>query len=755
MALGAAETVDPTPAPDPTVAPLPPASPSVGLGRALLGIAAVATALGAALGFAVQPLASRQLLPRLGGSAAVWNTTLVFFQAVLLLGYLLTHITTRLLRPAQQAVVHLAVLATGLLVLPVGVPSSWEPPTSGSPVWWQLGVLTRTVGPAYLAVATTSPLVQRWLSLSTHQRARDPYVLYAVSNVGSFVGLLALPLWFDRSFAIADQARLWAIGYGLFVASCIALVTIIRPHHANDAAEAALVVGVAEPRPDGVRLLRWVALAFVPSSLILGVTTHITTDVASVPLLWVVPLGLYLLTHVVAFSDRSIPRRLRDVLAAAAVAATVTSTIVEYQAFPWNLAPHFAVLFFVGLACHGRLADERPGAEHLTLFYLALSMGGLAGGMFNAVVAPLAFDMVVEYPIALVASLLLLRRHRLDLRVRPVLLARRAVLAVVCAAVVAAAAVAAVRAVETHPGHTLALVVVATALATAAGRSLTAATLVGTVAILAVRDLGATAVVTERGFYGAIRVEESDGFRNLTHGTTVHGYQFLAEDRRHLVTSYYGPPGPLSQVVSALRAEDGQLGRIGVIGLGIGTIAGFLRPGDAATFYEIDPIVVRLAEDRSLFSYLSESSAPVRIVVGDGRRNIDRAPGGFELIVVDAFSSDAIPVHLLTVEAVRIYQRKLAADGVIAIHISNRYLDLEPVVGAIADELGLVARTGSLAESEDDAEAGIAGSEWVMLARDRSLLDTLTEPIWSDAETRPSVRAWTDDRADLFGVLVH
>jgi hypothetical protein len=310
-----------------------------------------------------------------------------------------------------------------------------------------------------------------------------------------------------------------------------------------------------------------------------------------------------------------------------------------------------------------------------------------------------------------------------------------------------------VRDMEPHPGRVLLVVVVVTVIATGVGRSVVAAALVGTIAVLAVRDLGLNAVRLERGYYGAIRVEEANGIRNLVHGTTVHGYQFMAENRRDQITSYYGAPGPLSQIVSLLRSRQGNIGHVGVLGLGVGTVAGYLDRGDAATFYEIDPLVVRLARDPSLFTYVSEADGPVRVVIGDGRRGLGRSSELYDLLVIDAFSSDAIPVHLLTVEAVRTYERRLKGDGILAIHISNRYLDLEPVVGAIAKELGLHARTGRYAESSDDT-SGVDSSDWVALARDPAVLNRLTDPIWSGARTRPSVRAWTDDRADLLAVLV-
>jgi hypothetical protein len=769
-----------------------------GRARALIVVAALATLLGAALGFAVQPLVSRLLLPRLGGGAAVWNTTLVFFQATLLLGYLVTHLTSTRLGPRSQVGVHLAILLIGVAVLPISVPRNWVPPQTGNPAFWLLGVLALVVGLPYLAVATTSPLVQRWFSVGAHRQSSDPYFLYAISNIGSFAGLLAVPLWLDRSFRLADQARWWAVGYIAFTALCVTVVVLARPDRGGpeagagegagpgaafavdravaDAALAHTAIAVVELAPvhdpaaptssitrstitrstiRRLTILRWIVLAFIPSSLILGVTTHLTTDVASVPLLWVIPLGLYLLTHIVAFSRFTVPAPILGALAGSSVALAVASSFVDYLVFPEKLAPHLAALFFVGLACHARLAQERPPVERLTAFYVAISTGGVAGGAFNALIAPVVFTRVIEYPLVLIAAVLMIggigvagnRGRRFD---------RWGIdfASLLVAIPVGAATVWLARRMTDHPGRLAAALALVVAMLVARRRGILAAVVVTMIAVLALRDTTSAGIRFERGFYGAIRVEEADGFHQLVHGTTIHGYQFIDSAKHGVPTSYYGRPGPLGQLITSIESARGNVGRFGVVGLGVGTVASYVTAKDSITYYEIDPIIVKIAEDRSLFTYLSDAKGPVDIVLGDGRRQLERSQNRYDLLVIDAFSSDAIPVHLLTTEALRTYRDRLAPGGMLAVHISNRYLDLEPVVGAISDDLGMAAIAGHFVADETQEAEGTTGSDWIILAAEPSTLDGLRGSLWAPVRREADVRAWTDDRADLLSVLI-
>jgi spermidine synthase len=685
----------------------------------------------------------------------VWNTTLVFFQAMLLLGYLLTHLTTTYLRPRNQIAVHLGLVLVALATLPVSIPESWSPPTNSNPSWWLLGTLTRAVGLPYLAVATTSPLIQRWYAAG-RQNTSDPYFLYAISNVGSFAGLLGVPLILDRYLELKDQARWWAFGFVGFGLACAAVVLAARPsrqrtsneHHDHNTALPSTRTNrsqLAGSQQAWSQLAWWMLLAFVPSSLILGVTSHLTTDVASVPLLWVIPLGLYLLTHVIAFSRRTLPVAVWDWATAASVGLALASIVSEPFEFPTKLLPHLACLFFAGLSCHGRLAASRPEANRLTGFYLALSIGGVLGGIFNALVAPLVFTRVFEYPVVLVLVLLVIGL--------PSGTRKLPYWTIATTALAAAAAVPAAQRLIDHPIRLAAISAAALIIAVVWRAGLVAGGVATAIAVVGVMNSGEAAVRHERSFYGAISVEEDGTFRTLVHGTTTHGYQFIDPAKQTTPTSYYGETGPLGSLLTMLR-EDGRIGRIGAVGLGVGTIASYLSPTDQLTYFEIDPLIVKLAQDDDLFTYLSDTQGEVDIKLGDGRRSLQLSTQFYDLIVLDAFSSDSIPVHLITQEAFEIYRKRLAPGGVLAVHVSNRYLDLEPVVAKIADNLGMAAVAGHHSANDQEEEAGTTGSDWIVLAEDPATLAPLKDGVWGQTRTEPNIDAWTDSRADLLSVII-
>ena len=720
-------------------------------GVGVVGVAVLATFLGAALGFAVQPMVGRMLLPRLGGTAAVWNTTLVFFQAMLLGGYALTHLTSTRCSVRTQVRIHLGLLLLAAVFLPIRVRGSFSPPEAGNPSLWLLAVLAGTVGVPYLAIATTSPLIQRWFSMSSHRRAGDPYFLYAVSNAGSLLGLLAYPLVLEPRLGLRAQARGWAFAYGVFFVAAVALVLLGR----SATATAGVSVGQSTPaeteaRPPGLaQRLRWIGIAAIPSSLILGVTTHITTDVASVPLMWVVPLALYLLSYIIAFGRRNIPVRLRLALLGLAAGAATAAWLVDVGSLLMAASLHLAVLFAVGLACHARLADERPTPAYLTQFYLSLSIGGMVGGALTALLAPLVFKRIVEYPVALVLALTVVGVRR-----------RRIILGLAALPVIAAVTVWFARRMETRP------VLFAIVLALLGGaflltrRGTAFAVVVATIAVLSHRDITGNTVRFERSFYGAFHVDQDDKYRSLIHGTTLHGYQFIDPTKRRVPTSYYGRTGPLGTLLDVRRtAGAGALGHIGVVGLGVGTIAAYTAPGDDLTYYEIDSRIVRVARDRRLFTFLADARSTVHVVLGDGRRSLARRlavppDDPFDVLLIDAFTSDAIPVHLLTREAVQIYVGSLTPGGVLAIHISNNYMDLEPVVSAVARDLGLHAMLGAHDATEKELANGTESSSWIALATDEAVLNDLRHrKDWTPLKAAAGFPAWTDERIDLLRIL--
>jgi hypothetical protein len=701
--------------------------------RATLGLFATAIFAGATLLFLVQPMVARMVLPLFGGSQAVWTTSMLFFQAVLLVGYGYAHASTRLLGPSRQPIVHAFVLVLAVAALPIGRGLA-PPPSDASPSLWLLGVLAVTVGAPFFVVTTASPLLQRWLVTSGHTAGRDPYFLYAAGNAGSLLALLAYPFLVEPLLTLHQQARLWSIGYVAFVLLCFGCLVVARRGGAlaQSASARASVPSLAWRTR-----ARWVATALVPSSLMLGVTTYISTDVASFPLLWVLPLAVYLLTFVVAFARRPLVTS-----AAAARILPLPIALVFAQLLgavslplPVTLLLQLLVLFLVGALAHGRLAEERPVPERLTEFYFLLSIGGVLGGALNALVAPLVFDSVLEYPLVLVFALALRRGSRgrmVDLiPVLTVLVGGLAGLAIVHSDL-------AVRAV--FVGVVLAILAIGVRHPLRLTLSFACLTL-----LLAAASGG---VHTERTFFGVLRVTEKDGERKLFHGTTLHGVERFAGPLAGEPLTYYARRGPLGDVFAAYPRFD----RVDAIGLGVGTLAAYGRPGERLTFYELDPAVARIAGDPRFFTYLRDSRADVKIVLGDGRRMIAHVPDGTsDLVIVDAFSSDAVPVHLLTREALELYLRKLRPGGLIAFHVTNRHLDLAPVVARAARALGLAA-----VERTDPAE-GAHGtrtrSHWIVLARSPDRLEPLLERSGWRIPKVSGGRVWTDDYSNVLSVV--
>ena len=754
-------------------------------GPAVLALFTATSFLGAVLVFLVQPMVSKRLLPLLGGTPAVWNTSMVFFQGALLLGYGYTHLATTRLRSRAQVVVHLVVLLVPLVALPIALPSGWTPPASVPPAVWLLFVLTVMAGLPYFAVATTSPLLQRWFSLVGHRQSGDPYFLYAAGNVGSVIGLLSYPLFVEANFTLRGQARLWASLYALFVLFCALCALVARRMSEPTPLLTGLVPDVlaVEPISDGaVAALtaekvswktrgRWLLLAAIPSSLTIGVTTTVSVDIAAIPLFWVVPLTVYLLTFIAAFGRRS-GRLLRpsriDVLFPAVVGGLAGLATISDPSLRVLITAHVAVLAVGGLLCHGRLAQERPHPSRLTEFYLCLALGGVLGGIFNAIIAPQIFSSIVEE--ALILSLALLVRPRRWFGSRPTSGAR---------------AKPGVRqtlvGVELAVGMVLAGLIVSQRDRLAGnwhlvGRVATVSVVVGVgigvvfwarpvlcalcIAGLFANSLraGSTTLLRERSFYAAFEVDDTEGRHELLNGTTLHGSQWVDPAKRRIATTYYHRFGPIGQVMSAL-AGDSRRRRVGVVGLGSGTLASYAERGEQFDFYEIDSAVRHAAEDPALFTYLIDArarGANVRVRIGDARLTLAHtADGTHGLLVLDAFSSDAIPVHLLTDEAVGLYLRKLTPGGLLAVHISNRYVDLQPVVAAIAADLhlsALVRNDNSAAPQQ--AEEGGSESDWIVLSRRSASLEVVRKlPGWHKLEQTRRVRAWTDEYSNVRSVL--
>ncbi|HEX8162545.1 MAG TPA: fused MFS/spermidine synthase [Pyrinomonadaceae bacterium] len=735
--------------------------------------------LSAALLFWVEPMVAKMLLPLLGGTPAVWNTCLLFFQTVLLAGYAYALFASRRLTLRQQIAAQVFLFLVAAISFPIRVSpaAAADVPREGDPALWLLAHLLLLVGLPFFVLATLSPLLQRWFAATRHESACDPYFLYAASNAGSLFALVSYPLAVEPLVALRRQSWLWALGYGalaLLVALCGALALVNTPDDARpslDDGEA------AKPEPQleekqleekqleekaltNARRAMWVLLAFVPSSLMLGVTTYISTDIASLPLLWVVPLALYLVTLVVAFARRRIVRRRRVEFVMPGV------TLVFLLAYlsgatepPWFLVLLHLLFFFVAaLMCHGRLADDRPAAARLAEFYLCMSAGGALGGLFNALVAPAVFEHVVEYPAAIVLACALLPRRA---GVGAGGAARERWLDLGYAAALGALTLAFALAVVRFGWATqesLALVVGVPLVLSylLRHRPFRFALALGAIMLGSAfhRSLDTRTLLIERNFFGTLRVTQDAGsdVHWLYHGTTIHGRQSTQLSKQCEPLSYYHRTGPLASVFAAFDAQTGSPD-VAVVGLGTGATAAYARAGQSWTFYEINPAVLRVAETPDYFTYLSycASAVPVRIVLGDARLRLADAPAGaYGLIVLDAFSSDAIPVHLMTREALDLYLSKLAPGGVILFHVSNRSLDLHPVVADLALSRGLAALSSDDNTRNPDKEP----SHWIAVARDAQDLAPLAAAgQWQPLPGDPARRVWTDDYSNIVGIL--
>ncbi len=737
----------------------------------LLLIFTVTLFLGSALVFLIQPMFAKMALPLLGGSPSVWITSMLFFQAALLAGYAYAHFSTSRLGTRRQAAVHMVLLLVPLVALPIAVREGWAPPPGGSQVLWLLALLAVSVGPPFFVVSSTAPLLQRWFADTGHARAKDPYFLYRASNFGSAVALLGYPALVEPALRLADQGRLWAVGYGaLLVLMAACALTLWRSPAATSTARKPATSPLREDPPpiaggslDALTVARraqWVVLSFVPSSLMLGVTVFLTTDIAPIPLLWVVPLALYLLTFVLAFSPRPpLPQRVMVRAMPLLVIPLVVTILLRAARPPWLLIPlHLLAFFTVGMVCHGRLAQDRPPASRLTDFYLWIAVGGVLGGAFNAIVAPVVFNGFTEYPLAIVLACLLRPGRGGERRERRSRLLDLALPVALGAAVLGLAWwVRAGGVSDELLRRALVFGVPAFLCFTLIDRPVRLGLGLGAILVAGAVAVGAAnpVVFADRSFFGAFQVTaDAEGrFHLLTHGTTVHGAQSLDPARRDEPLTYYTRSGPLGQVFEAVNATGAD--DIAVVGLGAGSMACYARPGERWTFYEIDPLVERIARDPSLFTFLRDCLDRPRIVLGDARLSLERAADGqYDLIVVDAFNSDAIPVHLITREAIGLYLAKLADGGVLAFHISNLYLDLHPVLRDLARDAGLVsfARDDSLV-TEADRRAGKSPSDWIVLARSPADVgDIVDNPRWYELKGQGGT-LWTDDFSNILGVF--
>ena len=731
---------------------------------------AVAIFTSACLVFVVQPMAAKLILPTLGGSPSVWNASMVFFQTALLAGYAYAHLLQRLPSLRAQVGTHLVLLALAALFLPLRISGVFGDPDATQPALWLLATLAVSIGAPLAVLSATAPLLQAWYARvrAGHADGKNPYVLYAASNLGSFLALLAYPILIEPLASLSGQRLGWSLGYGLFVALVIGLGLLVwRRREAAAAEPAPLAVSAPIPwREKGMLVL----LAAAPSSLMLGVTAHLTTDVASAPFLWVIPLALYLLTFVIAFQTRpAIPPVLA--LSVQGAMAAAFAALIAFRTGEWVLVftVNLAAFFFTALMCHQRLAARRPPPDRLTEFYLLLSLGGVVGGAFNGLMAPMVFNMVWEYPLVLVAAALLRPWSRREMQPWEIMCG-------VAGVVIAFLGPLSMEAVRYAPDIRAAvpdaqLIRIAQAIL---GIAAMFAFLVRNRAVMFAVVLGAIVwsgyhlargydwALSERSFFGVMRVAQIDDPRMggpvhvLMHGTTLHGAQAQVPSRLCQPTLYYATSTPLGQAMLQTQARHLDGARVGVVGQGSGAMAAYKREQDRLTFFEIDPMVDRLSRDPRWFSFIDGcADGPVRTVIGDARLTMDREPAGsYDLLIIDAFSSDAVPTHLLTVEAIRGYLRLLAPDGVVVLHLSNRNLEITRPAEAAAQALAAPHLHQVYLEKSEQGQMAEASTEALLIGKSEAAVKPYSDDGRWRVLDRTDVRPWTDDYVNLFGSLV-
>ena len=717
---------------------------------AIVPVFALALFTSAALLFWVQPLIAKMLLPLLGGGPSVWNTCMVFFQAMLLGGYGYALLISKRLSLRNQAIAHAVLLLVAALVLPFAISSrslAWLPAGS-SPIVWLLTTLLVTVGPPFLLISATAPLLQRWFSHTSHKSARDPYFLYAISNAGSMIALLAFPFLLEPKLRVRTQSAIWAVGYAglvVFIIACGFLLNRTRPAINTEDEDIVPPVGT-------MQRLEWTLLAFVPSSLMLGVTTYIATDVASVPLIWIVPLALYLATFIIAFGRRQIIKLwILSFSLPFLLVLLGAFRIINPPVSVWvTILLHLVFFFVAALVCHQRLAQSRPHVSRLPEYYLWIAVGGVLGGVFNALLAPLIFSTTHEYPIAIVLACLMRpitdKERNTDNKVRFIF--------PVCIFIITFSLSLLVPRLGLslrYEDGVILLVPLLLCLVLSFQRPIVFALGIAALMMAGMLHLDSfnETLVRERNFFGIWRVtnNSTQDIRRLYHGSTVHGLQLINKPCE--AVSYYHKDGPIGQVFDVYNAKPVKP-PVAVTGLGSGTLATYSEPGQQWDIYDIDPSIVRIASDPRLFTYLSNCTrGTYRVILGDARLKLREAPPEhYGVIVLDAFSSDSVPAHMLTSEALELYLSKLAPGGIIAFHISNRYLNLEPLLSGLSRRAELSA---FIRRDGGGTVPGKYGSLWVVMARDDAALgtiadDLLWEPLQGDV-------VWTDDYSNILSLL--
>ncbi|MGI5229493.1 hypothetical protein [Actinoallomurus sp. CA-142502] len=723
------------------------ARPTRGPDGVAVTLFALTALIGSSLLFVMEPMVTKMLSPVYGGSPMVWSTSIFFFQVVILMGYAYTHWSQRMLGARGRLLIQISLAIAPLFLLPFTVPAWSQTVGSTSPALWLLLTLTMVVGAPIAALSTIGALVQRWYSSSGLPRSDNPYFVFAAGNIGGMLALLAYPLVIEPMANLATQARWWMVAYGVFIALAVACGLVMRFRFAGLSEAPAGTETVPPEQVSWARRARWLGLAFIPSSLMLGVTTRISAHIAAIPLIWVVPFALYVATLIIAFGLRNQRWMTPTVMAAAISAAVVPWTLYLHRGLAADIALCLALVLVAGLACHGLLARDRPAPRRLTEFLVIVSLGCALGGAFNSLIAPMVFNWGAELPLVMTALAVL----PLALRRQPA--ANKAwrlpgIEGLVKSFVLAGPLL--VVAVDLNLGRYW-LIAIAVAgcmpwcvLAVSRPRVMAVGALLTTGALFWYQTPDDS--FRERTFFGAYEVYSQGGWTILSDGATMRGYQYATLPIRSMPVSYYGRPGPLGD----LFANYGDRSKnISVVGLGTGAEASYGHARQQIDFFEPDRASLDIARKR--FGYLTGSQADVDVILGDGRVELDKAPDGrYGMIILDAFNSGAVPTHLLTREALQLYVRKLRPGGVVAFHVTKRNLDLAPMLQATARSAGLASLTG---DGDVDPLHMYQASTWVAITRTDADLQPLraNSQRWKTLPTGGPV--WTDTQASPIGAL--
>ncbi|MFO1242644.1 MAG: fused MFS/spermidine synthase [Rickettsiales bacterium] len=719
---------------------------------------------GSFLLFLIQPMITKVILPYLGGSAMVWNTAMLFFQTVLLFGYGYAHLTARFLRPRRQATLHLIVVAASLLLMPIGlVPFSQGDPST-TPLFWLIGTLFLSVGLPYFLLSANATLSQHWFAHTGHSKAKNPYALYVTSNIASFIGLLSFPFIVEPRLDFESQAKVWSVVYGIFF--CLLASCILGLKRAYALENSATETNKARPVLAWREKAMWVLLAFAPSSLLQGTTTHILTDIASFPLLWVLPLALYLLTFTIAFSrfsDRA-TRLCWRIQPVSIILAFLT--LVFYASPNLALVLHLIIFFVLALACHGLLARKKPDPAHLTQYYLWISLGGALGGLFNAILAPLIFTGILEYPLTLALICLLIPTEPKSWRAQIVESYPTAIFALFIGLLILVKTINGIHElswddITTKEGIWAVIVqggvtgFFAVMVLSSEKKPLCMALscLILYVMMPSLTSEGDTRLVySERNFFGVLKVRDNKSLNayTLIHGTTLHGIQSKDETHRLTLQAYYFP---MHYVYDALSETTRKM-PFAVVGLGTGILSCVGSEQQHVDLYEIDPAVIEIANDTRYFTYLRDCPPEKNIILGDARIKLEGAADSrYGMMVIDAYNSDSLPMHLMTREALRLYLSKLAPHGILAFHISSRNLDLGPILARLAADAHLPALELAYEPPRDNKL--ITPSRWVVMAKDEADLQSLrtNDPAWKPLTMPKNGSVWTDHYSNLLEAI--